>query len=87
MSCCPRPDDTPLHDREMPSCEDLDRFGGDDIACPNCGSDVYHDATQCHVCGHAMTDASVSKGMPGWVPLAAVLVVAGIVLGFVGWML
>ena len=70
----------------MPSCDDLARFGGDDISCPSCGSDVYHDASQCHVCGHAMTDASLYQGPRGWVPLAAVLVVLGMVLGFVGWM-
>lgn len=87
MSCCPRPDNKPITDNDLPSCEDLDRFGGDDIACPSCGSDVYHDATQCHVCGHAMTDASLSKGAPAWIPLAAMLAGAGFVIALVGWMI
>ncbi len=72
-------------DREGVSDADLARFGGDDIACPNCGADLYHDAAMCHTCGYAITDASLRKGMPKWVPIAAALVLAGMLLTIFVW--
>ena len=30
-----------------PSAEDLDRFGGDTVACPRCAYEVYDEATVC----------------------------------------
>ena len=78
MSCCgPQSCKNFDDDREGVSDDDLARFGGDDIPCPNCNAAVYHDATQCARCGHAMTDASTSKPTPAWIPLAA----AGAALG------
>jgi uncharacterized protein (DUF983 family) len=63
MSCCGKnnygcafnPDD------EGPSEADIARFGSDDIACPSCGSLMYHDAPLCQSCGHAMTAADLEK--------------------------
>ncbi len=43
-------------DAEGVSADDLARFGGDEIVCPSCGADVYHDAALCQECGHALTD-------------------------------
>ncbi len=73
MACCGGKCHGPEFDadREGVCSSDLDRFGGDDITCPECGEDVYHDAAICSSCGHAMTDASISKGMPAWVPMVA----------------
>ena len=79
-------------DLEGPSASDIDRFGGDDIPCPECGADVYHDAAQCNACGHFMTDASQSgatsrtgfgKG-PLVAMVASVLLVSWLVLTAVG---
>lgn len=71
-------------DREGVSDADISRFGEDGITCPNCGSDVYHDAALCHACGYAITDESLRKPTPGWIPLAASLALAGLVLAAVG---
>ncbi len=60
MSCCngPRPCCNDYdHDREGVSAADVARFGGDDITCPNCGAELYHDAALCSKCGHAISDA------------------------------
>lgn len=82
MSCCgPRNSCDFDDDREGLSCADLERFGGDDITCPNCGSDVFHDAALCHTCGYAITDASLQRKTPAWVPVAAGIAAAGVALG------
>lgn len=62
-------------DREGVAEQDLARFGGDDISCPSCGVSVYHDATQCHKCGHAMTSDSTVPDKK-WVPVVAGVIVA-----------
>ena len=41
-------------DFEGPSADDIARFGGDDIECPDCGASVYHDAPMCPRCGYAL---------------------------------
>lgn len=84
MSCCgPQSCQNYDEDREGLSEADLARFGGDDIACPSCGSDVYHDATRCGKCGHAMTNESTARKTPAWVPLTAVGMVALFFLAYV----
>jgi predicted amidophosphoribosyltransferase len=63
MSCCngPRPCCNDYdHDREGVSAADVARFGGDDVSCPTCGADMYHDADVCPACGHIM-GGSISK--------------------------
>lgn len=82
MSCCNSPRDCSNFDddREGLSDADMARFGGDDVTCPSCGADVWHDASQCSRCGHAMTDKSLYKGTPAWVPIAGCLVLLGIFL-------
>ncbi len=74
-----------------PCCEgvseaDLERFGGDAIACPSCGTDVYHDAPLCNACGHAMGDPADTPGglsSKPWIALATVAVVVGLVAVYV----
>lgn len=80
MSCCGPKSSKPLSDDEMPSEADLDRFGGDGMACPSCGCDIYHDATQCHTCGIVLTDDLLRVGKPMWVPLTAGLLVIAMVI-------
>ncbi|MDX2114059.1 MAG: hypothetical protein SFZ24_00380 [Planctomycetota bacterium] len=81
MSCCgPQKCANFDDDREGVSEEDIARFGGDDIACPNCGADVYHDAAYCPRCRHAMTEQSVSRGTPVWIPIAACAALLGFLL-------
>lgn len=84
MSCCgPRNCNNFDDDREGLSDADLAKFGGDDISCPSCGATVYHDASQCNRCGHAMTEASLTKRTPAWIPMLAAGAALGIVLMFV----
>ncbi len=89
MSCCSGPkqcrdfDD----DREGVSGDDLARFGDDGVACPNCGSDVFHDAALCHSCGYAITNESLRKPMPAWIPIVAVACITGLLMCYFLWML
>jgi predicted amidophosphoribosyltransferase len=81
MSCCgPRQCNNFDEDRESVSEDDIARFGGDGIACPACGAGVYHDAPLCARCGHAMTDDSLRRRTPAWVPLLAAGAILGILL-------
>lgn len=83
MGCC----NLPKHgcgfdsDSECPSAEDVARFGGDDIACPSCGADVYHDAAICNACGHAIAHEPTGKAKP-WVMLTTGVVLIAFVLVF-----
>lgn len=84
MSCCgPRKSRDFDEGREGLSDADLARFGSDAIECPECGAEVYHDAAMCPQCGHAMTEASLRKRTPVWIPLLA----AGAALGMILWYL
>jgi len=64
---------------EGPSEADLDRFGGDDRACPECGTDVYADAPFCHACGVALEDEFGSTRAGGRRSLYAVGGLVGLV--------
>ncbi|HVZ94289.1 MAG TPA: hypothetical protein VG797_07255 [Phycisphaerales bacterium] len=79
MGCCnsPRTCGNFDDDREGLSDSDLNRFGGDEIACPNCGADMYHDAALCAKCGHAITEAR--RGNRSAKPLLFVGIIAAIV--------
>lgn len=70
-------------DPEGPSEADLERFGGSTRACPNCGSDVYDEATICPVCGEVLGEGTGSGRTPMWVIGVAVLVLAAFVLFYV----
>lgn len=72
--CCKNFDD----DREGVSDADVARFGGDSVGCPECGAELYHDASQCHACGYAITSASL-KREKRWVPVVAGVLVLGLV--------
>jgi len=58
------------------SCEDIARYGGDDIACPVCGEDVYHDAAMCHACGYVIEHEPAGKSKAWIVITIGVVVVA-----------
>lgn len=65
-------------DREGVDDKDLARFGGDDVACPSCGVGVYHDAPQCHKCGHSMMRDDHDQKRP-LVPIVAGVLLAALV--------
>ncbi len=81
MGCCsgPRPG-MPREIDEGPSDADIARFGGDEITCPECATEVYHDATFCHECGHVMEDRS--GGSKKWIGVAAVIALIGFIYVF-----
>lgn len=83
MSCCGGKCHGPEFDadREGICQSDIDRFGGEELTCPECGADVYHDAALCGVCGHAMTqrDTSGTTKSAKWLPIAGAIVLAGLV--------
>lgn len=84
MSCCPKPDNTPLTENDLPSEDDLARFGGDGVTCPSCGSEVYHDASQCHACGMAISDAALAGSKNQlWIPITAGVVIVAFFFVFV----
>lgn len=65
-------------DREGVDEQDLARFGGDEIPCPSCGAEVYHDAPQCHRCGHSMMRYDHDRKRPT-VPIVAGVLLAALV--------
>lgn len=69
-------------DPDGPSAEDLERFGSETDACPECGSEVYDQAELCHVCGHAIERGPGS--IPTWVGVAAAVGVLGLLLVVLG---
>lgn len=47
-------------DDEGPSTADLERFSGEDGICPECGAEVWDDASICPRCG-AVIDGTMKK--------------------------
>ncbi len=84
MSCCPGPKTGKEFDPacEGPSEADLDRFGGDTDACPNCGEEVWHDAAICPSCRSAIQDRADSARKP-WVMALGIAALVAFVLVFV----
>ena len=71
MGCCsgPRPGQ-PRDIDEGPSDDDIARFGGDEINCPECSAEVYYDATFCHQCGYVMEERATGASKK-WIAVAA----------------
>jgi len=70
-------------DFEGPSDADIEKFGSDDIECPECGASVYYDVPLCPRCGHAMSGADRSRrtkrtGMV--IAIGAALALAGFIV-------
>lgn len=80
MGCCsgPRPG-APRDIDEGPSCADIERFGGDEITCPECGAEVYYDAAFCHECGNVMEDRTAGASKK-WIGVAAAIALLSFVL-------
>ena len=71
----------PWDDPEAPDEEDLERFGGDMIRCPDCGEEIYDEAPRCPSCGTWLSgaDRAGSGRLPAWL---VALVVALILISF-----
>lgn len=80
-----RGDDWDEFDPEGPSEEDLDRFGGDGVTCPNCDRDVYDGLDTCPHCNadlHAKGEARASMAT-----IVAVVLIVVLVGGLVSWVI
>lgn len=88
MSCCgPQRARDFDEDREGVSDEDLSRFGGDDVECPECGASVYFDVPLCPSCGFALSGErpgplGARKVASAWGPTLAGLAAAGVLVWF-----
>ncbi len=68
-----------------PSAEDLDRFGAETRTCPHCGSEVWDQAKDCHVCGENLDEPprDGSPPLPMWAWITLFLVLAAFLMMFV----
>ena len=71
----------PPRDRdEMPSDEDVERFGDVTRTCPECGKQVFDDAAVCYHCGYAFERTTAgSTRNPKWIIVTVIVLVLGLV--------
>jgi hypothetical protein len=70
---------------EGPTDADISAFGDVTSACPACGTSLYDDVALCYKCGHALTSREEGKpGQPLWIKIIALVLIAVIVLNFIG---
>jgi len=81
MTCCNGPRGAPEFDPdyEGPSADDIDRFGSETRLCPECGAEVWDEASICPRCGLALDDAISS-------PRNLILTI-GLILGGIAFIL
>ena len=79
MGCCGGPQQCRDFDSDAEglSASDLERFGGDDAVCRNCGETYYADAPICPRCGEAALEPDA--GAPGRRGILFPLVVVGMI--------
>lgn len=65
---------------DLPSEEDIARFGDVTQTCPECGKEVFDDTEICYHCGHALSTAAGSAKSGKWVVATVVVIVAAFVL-------
>lgn len=70
---------------EGPSSEDLARFGGEEVTCPECGQALWDQASVCPGCGAAVEGESL--GRPARRRKWAVLLALGTAAAFLAWIL
>ncbi len=89
MSCCKGPRTGPEFDPDFegPSECDLERFGSDTIACPNCTSDIPDDALQCGVCGLWLEEADLLGASSKMSPRLVGGVALALVVALVAWVI
>lgn len=79
MGCCGGPRQCSDFDSENEglSAADLERFGGDDVACRSCGHEHYADVPTCPRCGVGVMGEDTATGGRGVVfPLVVVGMIA-----------
>ena len=66
---------------EMPSDEDVERFGDVTRTCPECAKEVFDDAAICYHCGHAFERTTAgSTRSRRWIVVTVIVIVGGFVL-------
>lgn len=66
-----------------PSAEDVERFSGVTIRCPECGTEVLDEVEVCWKCGHAIRERDRFRAIPVWTTVIAILLIAAMLF----WML
>ncbi len=66
-----------------PSEEDVERFSGVTVRCPECGTEVLDEVEVCWKCGHAMRERDRFRQVPLWTAVIAILLIAAMLL----WMI
>lgn len=76
-----RPQRTKEELDELPSEEDIERFGDQTRTCPECKKEVFDDAAVCYHCGHAFERTTAgSTRSPKWVIATVVVILAAFAL-------
>jgi predicted amidophosphoribosyltransferase len=65
-------------DPDGPSAADLDRFGDEFTACPNCSEQFYDQADICPSCGHAL--GHEPSGIPLWASITGVVLLLAFIM-------
>ncbi len=63
---------------DLPSDDDMARFGDVTQTCPACGKEVFDDTDLCYHCGHAISTAAGAMGLPArWIIITVGVLVVG----------
>jgi len=65
---------------EGPTQADIDKFGGVTRPCPECGKDVYDDASMCYHCGRSLEDGFGVRPSRAKNPLFVMIILALVVV-------
>jgi hypothetical protein len=72
----PRRSRTPRELDELPSDEDVERFGDVTRTCPECGKEVFDDAAVCYHCGYAFEKTTAgSSPSPKWIVITVIVII------------
>jgi len=72
-------DDDGLDEKEFPDASDTDDEDDDSDLCPQCGREIYHDATVCPHCGEMISHGPVFNSRSPLV-VVVVLILLGVML-------
>lgn len=66
-----------------PSEEDVERFSGVTVKCPECGTEVLDEVEVCWKCGHVLRERDRFRQVPVW----TVVIVILLILTMLVWMI
>lgn len=66
-----------------PSPDDVERFSGVTVKCPECGTEVLDEVEICWKCGHAIQERDRFRSVPLWTGVVVILLIAAMLLWMV----